>query len=266
MIVRCHHGFGAEGPDDTPIPADRSFASLVLARGRTGYIEDISARPDLRIPQPKIGDPMVAILATPLPWRGNPLGAWKFTAGKRRRWNSEQVALIESLAAQTSVSLEAAQLFDIITSERNRFRGGAADGARRDRDVRRTVHPDPNEFCRRRLDESAGRPGNRAESDAPQLAGFPRRQADGPRAVSHRSCARRGEEIQAEEVEAVMAGGRRVFCLTYAKPIRDAEGVIQGAVSIFVDISAQKELQRELDTRRRERRRPRSARPVSWPR
>jgi signal transduction histidine kinase len=64
--------------------------------------------------------------------------------------------------------------------------------------------------------------------------------------------ASRGEEVHAEEVETVLAGGRRIICLTYARPIRDEQGVIHGAVSVFIDITAQKELQRELDLRRRE--------------
>src|SRR6185312_4888581 len=66
MVIRCHHGFGPEGPREKCLPIERSFASLVAGRDRTGYIEDLSLRPDLAVPQPVKGDPVVAIMATPL--------------------------------------------------------------------------------------------------------------------------------------------------------------------------------------------------------
>src|SRR5262249_59035500 len=42
---------------------------------------------------------------------------------QRQPWNDEQVALVESLAAQTSISLEGAELVEAIQHERRRFEG-----------------------------------------------------------------------------------------------------------------------------------------------
>ena len=251
-MVRCHHGFGAKGIIDQPIPSERSFASLILSRGRTGYIEDISARPDLHIPQPKVGDPVVAILATPLRVAGEPVGSLEVYSRQKTVWNQEQVSLIESLAAQTSVSLEAVQLFETISSERNRFEA-----------VLQTA-PVGIAVCNAECTLIRMNPAGAALMNVPgELTIGPNQiqphwplfrdsKPIDPDQIAILRAARAGEETQAEEVEGVAAGGRRVFCLNYAKPIRDAQGALKGAVSIFVDITAQKDLQRELDTRRRE--------------
>ena len=121
MVIRCHHGFGPAGPRDQHIPIEKSFAAVVLNRDRTGYIEDLSLRPDLAIPQPQAGDPLVAILATPLRVRGSAVGSLEVYGRHKTNWNQDQIALVESLAAQTSVSLEAAELFQTVMQEKNRF-------------------------------------------------------------------------------------------------------------------------------------------------
>ncbi len=53
-------------------------------------------------------------------------------------------------------------------------------------------------------------------------------------------------------MEWIGPGGRRMALLANARPIRDRQGKAMGAVAAFVDITPQKELQRELDLRRRE--------------
>lgn len=252
MHVRCHHGFGPAGLREDSIAPHESFAVLVLSKGRTGYIEDIGARPDLRIPQPREGEPMVAILATPLRVRGVPVGSLEVYSRHKTTWNQEQVALIESLAAQTSVSLEAAQLFESVTQERNRFEA-----------VLRTV-PVPVVVCDAEcsnvrlnpagaallnvpLDQELG-PADLTRVWQPYRKGRPIELTDHPIFRA----ARYGEEVHGEELEFVLPTGRRMICLKYARPIRDGDGVIRGAVAVLVDITVQKDLQRELDVRRRE--------------
>ncbi|HSU67014.1 MAG TPA: ATP-binding protein [Tepidisphaeraceae bacterium] len=252
MVVRCHHGFGSDGLLDQSITSEQSFGALILSRGRTGYIEDLSVRPDLRVPQPKAGEPIAAILATPLRVRGVPIGSLEVYSRHKTSWNQEQVALLESLAAQTSVSLEAAQLFETVSQERNRFEAvlrtapvGIAVCNSECSEVRLNLAaaallslPADRVIARESLvnDWPAFRNGHRLQTDDYPLI----------------RAARLGEEIHGEELENVLTTGRRIICLTYARPIRDGEGRIQGAVCIFVDITAQNELQRELDTRRRE--------------
>jgi PAS domain S-box-containing protein len=251
IAVRCHHGFGPQGLKNESVPAELSFASLILSKQRTGYIEDVSLRPDLRIPQPVDGAPMVAILGTPLRVRGSPVGSLQVYARHKTTWSQKQVALIESLAAQTSVSLEAADLFETISHERNRFEAvlrtvpvGIAVCNAGCADIR--MNPAGAALLNVPADQNIG--GDRARElwhafhngNAVEAQDYPILRAS------------RGEEVHAEEVETVLAGGRRIICLTYARPIRDEQGVIHGVVSVFIDITAQKELQRELDLRRRE--------------
>ena len=252
VTVRCHHGFGADGIQEATISLEQSFAALILGKGRTGYLEDIALRPDLQIPQPKVGEPMVAILATPLRVRGRPVGSLEVYSRHKTTWSQEQVALVESLAAQTSVSLEAAHLFETISQERNRYEA-----------VLRTV-PVSIAVCNADCSDIRLNPAAAAllnlpvdenlanRSDAPLWQAFRNGKAIPREEHPMMLAARRGEEVHGDEIELVRATGKRVVVLTYSRPIIGTDGASGGAVAVFVDITAQKELQRELDLRRRE--------------
>ena len=252
IFVRCHHGFGEHGLANEMIPVDRSFAALVLAKGRTGYIEDLSLRPDLIIPQPREGEQLKAILATPLRVRGLPVGSLEVYSRLKTSWNQEQISLVESLAAQASVSLEAADLYQTVARERNRFEA-----------VLRTA-PTGVIICNANCTEIRVNPAGAAMLNVPvdqpiaidQIPKLWQSFRDGhslaPEELPAIRATRQNQEIHALELELVLANGRRLMCLHYARPIRDAGGVSHGAVGVFVDITAQKELQRELDVRRRE--------------
>jgi PAS domain S-box-containing protein len=251
MRVRCHYGFGATGVKEDLIPHASSFAALIFEQNRTGYLEDISLRPELRIPQPAIGEPLVAVLATPLIVRNKPIGTLELYSRERRSWSEDQLALAESLAAQASVSLENAQLFREIEDSRRRLETiiesvpvGLAVANADMRDVRFNtagamligVPPNSNiagEFARTAW---------LLFDDGKQL---PRE-----RYPLVRAC--RGERVYPHEIELVLPTGRRLTILSSASPFHDAQGHINGGVSSFVDITQLKSLQRELETRRRE--------------
>ncbi len=252
LRVRCHHGFGPDGLREDVIPMNQSFAALVLSRGRTGYLEDIALRPDVRLPQPAVGQPVVAVLAVPLRVQGWPIGTLEIYARQKTHWSDEQIALVESLAAQTSVSLEAAQLFQSVKNERQRFETvlrtvplalavSNADGT----DVRlnpagATLFNVPAEV---NVATEVGRGAWKLFREGRELA---------PAEYLVFRAAISGQEVQHEELEFVAPGGRRVFLLGDARTVRDSTGTVTGAVSAYVDITPLKELQRELDMRRRE--------------
>jgi hypothetical protein len=121
MVVLCHHGFGEAGIRADRIPYRSSFASLIIDRARTGYLEDVSRRPDLEIPQPAEGPPMQAVLGAPLRVRGRGVGSLEVYCRDKRSWTDEQITLVESLAAQTAISLESASLFEQIEHEQQRL-------------------------------------------------------------------------------------------------------------------------------------------------
>lgn len=252
LVVKCHQGFGPRGLVEDSIPADQSFAALVLSKDRTGYIEDLTLRPDLRIPQPKEGDPMVAILATPLRVRGQPIGSLEVFSRHKTAWNQEHVALVESLAAQASVSLEAAQLFQSVTHERNRFQTvlravpvGIVVCDAKCTDIR--VNPAGAAMLNVPVDQNLAA----AVRELPWKVFVGGRQL-GPDEYPLLRAAREGIETQDLELEMRSAGGRHMVLLTYARAIRDASGKLQGALGTFADITSLKELQLELDARRRE--------------
>src|SRR5207248_748277 len=64
--------------------------------------------------------------------------------------------------------------------------------------------------------------------------------------------AARGERVYPHEIEVILPNGKRMTMLSSASPFADAQGKILGAVTSFVDITPLKQLQRELETRRRE--------------
>ncbi len=118
LSVRCHFGFGPEGVESQEWPYEQSFAKLVIDRNQVGYIEDIGLRPDLTLPQPKKGPRMNSALGLPLRVRGRPIGTLECYSTEKQPWSQEQIALVESLAAQASISLESADLFDEIDQQR----------------------------------------------------------------------------------------------------------------------------------------------------
>jgi PAS domain S-box-containing protein len=251
MVVRCHAGFGPEGLAEDRVPVAQAFATLVMSRGRTAYIEDVTQRPDLRLPQPKAGPRAVSVLAVPLRVGGWPIGTLELYATSRTAWSEEQVALAESLAAQASVSLEAAQLFETVAQERQRLET-----------VLRTVpfgikvaNADASEI---RLNPAGaaifGLPAD-ANLAAAEVYGKVRMTESGkpvpPERFPVRRVLRERQDLRGEwELE--LPDGRRVNLLVHGSPIRTKDGAVIGAVAAFVDITVQKELQRELDARRRE--------------
>ena len=229
--------------------------SLVLSRGRTAYIEDLAQRPDLAVPQPKTGEPFAAVLAAPLRAMGWPVGTLEVYRRTPGPWGDDEVGVVESLAAQASISLEALRQLAAGVAGAAAVRVGAADGAGRHRGRATPTAPTsastpPARRC------SACRP-TRTSCQEPDRRGGRRRtttgrvDAAGAVAAVARGAAR-AWTCTARSWRSLLPTGRRIALLTNAAPVRDAAGKPTGAVAAFVDITPQKELQRELDTRRRE--------------
>jgi signal transduction histidine kinase len=252
LRIVCHQGFGEAGPSDLVLPVDRSFASLVLGRGRTAYIEDLRQRPDLLVPHPKGGEPFQSILAAPLRAMGWPVGTVEVYRKSPGPWDEDHVALIESLAAQASISLEALRHLRQVSEERRRFET-----------VLRTV-PVGIVVCNADCNDMRMNPTGAAMFAVPAdtnlmsdpTLGSTQIFLDGRQITPGEwllfRAAREGTDFRAVEMEAVLTNGRRVALLVHATPVRDAGGKLNGAVAAFVDITPLKDLQRELDARRRE--------------
>src|SRR5688572_9782910 len=252
MVVRCHYGLGDAGLREERIPCDAAFASLVFAQRRSGYLEDVALLPDLRVPQPAAGEPIVSVLAVPLTVGGKPIGTLELYSRNRRSWGDEQIVLAESLAAQTAISLENAQLFQDIERERTRLST-----------ILRAV-PFGIIICDHDCTQLRANPAGAAmlnvspevpmtaEQAFGHLSAFRDGQSVPVREHPVVIAARAGREIHGDELEWHLPGGRRIHVLISAVPLRGRDGTVTGAISVKADITQLKTLQRELDVRRRE--------------
>ena len=251
MRVRCHYGFGPGGIKADLIPHERSFAALVFEQRRTGYLEDVALRTELQIPQPTAGEPMAAVLATPLAVRGKAIGSLEVYSRQRRSWSDDQLALAESLAAQASVSLENAQLFREVEDSRRRL-GTILESVPVGLAVANTDMQDVR-FNTAGAMMIGVPPNTNIASDFARTTWLlfeDGKQLPRERYPLVRAC--RGERVYPHELELVLPTGRRLTILSSASAFHDAHGKLNGGVSSFVDITQLKQLQRELETRRRE--------------
>ncbi|HEX8522423.1 MAG TPA: ATP-binding protein [Tepidisphaeraceae bacterium] len=252
LNVKCHYGFGAEGISAEPVPYRDSFASLIISQMRSGYVEDLSLRPDLKFPRPASGEPMQAILAAPLLVRGRAVGTLEIYSRVKRSWSEEQVALAESLAAQAAISLENGMLFEEVERERGRL------GT-----VLRAV-PFGLLICDENCTNIRANPAGAAMLSVPVDTSMSSTEAfshitaiEGGRTLAIDEhpivlAARHGRETHGQESEWILPGGRRIHVLISAVPVRERDGNVIGAVSVKADITQMKLLQREIDLRRRE--------------
>jgi signal transduction histidine kinase len=251
LRVDCQHNLGQEGLVSDVLPFTQSFASLVLERNRTGFLEDVSLRPDLRIVQPRGTRQLQSVLAAPLRLNGRPVGTLEAYSFEKRSWSDQQISMIESLAAQASVSLQAAELYERIEQERTRLQAvletvpfsvmiSNADAS--------DVRLNPAGAAMRRVPANVNLGPLTGQRWRLFQNGMPVTEEAHPlvRAM------RQGEPVQNCECELVVDGGARYTILISAAPIRDAQGTIIGGVAASADITEQKRLQLQLDARRRE--------------
>jgi len=256
LDVRCHHAFGPDGPDIAEVPFEQSFTALVMSRAATAYLEDASLRPDLRLPRGGANAVYRSVLAAPIWLQGQVVGTLELYRPAPSRWADEQAALITSLAAQASISLEAARLFEEVGRERRRF-----ETVFHTLPVAVMVADDPE--CR----HVSGNPAAATLFVAPVDANFSPFAPPGEliRRTDYRDgkalapeefplvrAIRQREQLRNEEFDIVFADGRRVSALVSTAPIFDAAGRVTGGVCALADVTHLKRLERDLQARRRE--------------
>ncbi len=252
LDVKCHYGFGSDGLHTSRIPYNESFASLVISQTHSAYVEDMTLRPDLTLPKGVNADAIQAVLAAPLMVRGKAVGTLEIYSRTKRSWSDEQVVLAESLAAQAAISLENGMLFDQVEQERGRLSA-----------VLRAV-PFGMLVCDRDCESIRANPAGAGLLNIPSETPLSPHEAfghivamDEGKTVSPEEhpiviAAREGREAHGQEMEWILPGGRRVYVLISAVPVRGRDGKVMGAVSVKADVTQLKTLQRELDLRRRE--------------
>jgi signal transduction histidine kinase/GAF domain-containing protein len=250
MRLACHSGFGSEGPDVDRVAYGESFGRVAMEQGRTARLEDITLRPDLRCPQPRDVPTMRSVLATPLRVGGMAVATLEIYAPHTRGWTSGETALVESLAAQTSITLEASELFTRIDDEHSQLQT-----------VLETV---PFGLCiisrdRQRMRfNTAGAALLRVPQETtadvtawpiPFTLSDPTETLPVERYPLARAL--QGESSPPTEMLLRFSDGVELALLVSAAPILAATGAVHGAIAAFVDIGPQKSLREELESRRR---------------
>lgn len=103
------------------IPFAGSIAELVMAEGRTAYIDDLAARPDIAVPA-LLGTVAKSALAAPIYARGRACGAVVACGDEACHWSQEQFRTVEWLAIQCSLFLESKLNHDVLRESEERFR------------------------------------------------------------------------------------------------------------------------------------------------
>lgn len=107
LIIAAHAGLAET--QETPWRVQNSLAVVVMDYNKTACVEELQARPDLRVPRARNGMPQ-SILATPLRVDGKPVGTVEVYALEPRQWTKKQFQIVEWVAAQCSLNWEARRL------------------------------------------------------------------------------------------------------------------------------------------------------------
>jgi GAF domain-containing protein len=104
LNVKAQIGFPAESPEQWPVKG--SIAEIVFEAGRTAYVSDLLERRDLASP---FGEAPAfrSLLATPLRFADQTTGMVVAAAAEAGHWSDEQFRVLEWLAAQFGLLLEA---------------------------------------------------------------------------------------------------------------------------------------------------------------
>ncbi len=110
LMLRGCAGLGAAGPSRQSWPYEKSFGAVIMEQKRTGFVPDISICPDVEVLQPSQGAQFQSLLATPLTIGGETSGAVVVYSRSPRQWNEKTFKVVEWLAAQIALVIEALDL------------------------------------------------------------------------------------------------------------------------------------------------------------
>ena len=114
LLLRGCAGLGPEGPSRQSWPYEHSFAAIVMEQNRTGFLADVSLCPEMEVLQPLAGagggPHFQSLLATPFHTAAVTTGAVVIYSLTPRQWNEKTFKVVEWLAAQLSLVIEAVDL------------------------------------------------------------------------------------------------------------------------------------------------------------
>jgi signal transduction histidine kinase len=244
-----HEGFGKSGPQTVTADLDASFAGLVIQKQQTLAIPNMSQQSEAKIERNGDGMAFQAMLGAPLRSGSEVVGALVMYSPQSRSWTESDLSLVESLAAQASVSIAATRLLEQSENEH--------------RELQTIVDAVP--FGILRADARASKltcnPAAAAMLGFPEVVeadskDWPRMTLIGPKGEippgrTPLERALHGEVTAAMELDLRLGPSETMTILCNAAPIRDRSGAITGAISAFVDVSIVKSLRGEMVNRQR---------------
>lgn len=119
LVVRVHAG--AEEFRQVEWAFPNSFAALVMGEGRTAFLDDIAARPDLVVPEPP-SRKFRSVLGTPLRLRDQWVGALELYSYEPRSWTKQEFSLLEWAASQVSLALDTLRMHQQLRASEEKYR------------------------------------------------------------------------------------------------------------------------------------------------
>jgi signal transduction histidine kinase len=244
-----HHGFGKGGPETVSEPREGSFAGLVMSQSRYAAISSMGQRTDVRPQKSRDGVTYQAMLGSALKSGSESAGALVVYSPQARSWTESDQSLVQSLAAQASVSLAATDLIGQIEDEHRELQtivDAVPFG------IMRTNASATRLVCNPTAAALLGLP-EVIEADAENWPKITMIGPNGQVAPGRDPLLRalRGEVTAVTELDLVVENGETLTMLCNAAPIRNRSGAICGAISAFVDVSILKSLREEVAAHQR---------------
>jgi GAF domain-containing protein len=230
-----HDGFPADKAQSIEAPNQSGFARLVTQVQKPVAIGNVALRPDLGMTPVAAAEGFQAILGAPLKLENKIVGALVIYSPRVRPWTETDISLVESLAAQASVSVAATCLLEQIENEHKELQtilDTVPFGiVRLDAKTSRLICNSAGSAMLGIPEISQAVPGTWPQAKLIGASG------EIPQGEDPLTRALRGEVTVAMELELHLPGSSKINIICNAAPIRDRSGDISGAIGAFIDVS-----------------------------
>ncbi len=253
LVLHMAHGPEEQVAGQVSVPIGRGIAGAIAAMRRPLVVDDLRAA---EVANPFLKQAIRSLMGVPLLMRGRLVGVLHAGTAAPRRFTEDDLQLLRLAGDRVALALEHVRLFEEeqrLLTERNRLQqviDVLPEGI-----MIADANPPAVATMNRAAEELLGvnlvgmpvpipPPGAEAEFAARRLDGtlYPLEDLPLERALL------RGETVRADQFQIRHArSGREVMILANSAPLRDGQGTILGAVEVFQDISALKDLERERE-------------------
>lgn len=231
-------------------PYGRGILGLLLAEPRTIRLADLTEHP-ASVGFPENHPPMRSFLGVPIVARGNVVGNLYLTEKRLGgEFTDEDARLVELLARHAAVAIENARLYSAIELQQERLRTIIDQLP----EAILLIEPGPEELVTMTNSQTSALVG--WDVTAPItvdefLSRNPRFDAEGspvPRdGIPMIRSLLDGETVSRHEMQLLRTDGEAITILVNSTPLRDAAGVVSGAVVVFQDITQIKDAEQLKD-------------------